>query len=214
MVQAISALISFCYLVRRNVIDEDTLAEIEKVLGEFHEHHEIFLELGVTDTLSLPRQHSITHYPFLITQFGAPNGLCSSITESMHIPTTKHTFRRSNRNKPLGQMLVTNQRVDKLTAARTDFASRGMLDGPCVVGPLLDLVHSRYPPDGDLPLRANSPDNRASPQPAQHNVQRNAQHNEELDDGGAINEAVDEPESYSEITMAKTYGTWLFLVQN
>ncbi|KAN0124602.1 hypothetical protein V8E53_015770 [Lactarius tabidus] len=195
MVQAISALISFCYLVCRNIIDEDTLAEIKKVLGQFHEHCEIFLELGATDTLSLPCQHSITHYPFLITQFGAPNRLCSSITESMHIPTTKHTFCRSNCNKPLGQMLVTNQRVDKLTAACTDFASRGMLDGPCVVGPLLDLVHSRYPPD----------DNRASPQPAQHNIQHNAQHNKELDDGGAINEAVDKPESYSEITMAKTY---------
>jgi hypothetical protein len=48
------------------------------------------------------------------------------------------------------------------------------------------------------------------PQPAQHNVQRNTQRNEESDDVGAIDEVVDEPESYSEITLAKTYGVGLF----
>lgn len=30
----------------------------------------------------LPRQHSLVHYSALIRGFGAPNGLCSSITES------------------------------------------------------------------------------------------------------------------------------------
>jgi len=159
MVQAVAALINFCYLVRRNVIDEDTLAEIENALGRFHEHREIFRELGVMpDGFSLPRQHSITHYPFLITQFGAPNGLCSSITESKHIKAVKRPYRRSNRNKPLGQMLVTNQRLDMLGAARVDLASKGMLDGSSVVGPLLDLVRSRYPSD-DGSIRAISPEN-------------------------------------------------------
>lgn len=208
MVQAVAALINFCYLVRRDVIDEDALAKIEKALGEFHEHREIFRDLGVTDTFSFPRQHSISHYPFLITQFGAPNGLCSSITESKHIDEVKDPYRRSNRNKPLGQMLVTNQRVNKLQAARIDFASRGMLDGPCVVGPLLDLVHSRYARDGVADSdRAISPENRASPQPAEHNaVQHNTQSNEELNEDGPIDDEVDEPESYSEISLAKTYG--------
>jgi hypothetical protein len=211
MVQAVSALINFSYLVRRNVIDEGTLDEIEKALDQFHEHHEIFCELSVIDTNSLPRQHSITHYPFLITQFGAPNGLCSSITESKHKEAIKNPFRRSNHNKALGQILITNQRRDKLAAACVDFKSRGMLDGPCVVGPLLDLAHSQYPINGVPPLRANSPENsRTLPQPAQHNVQRNTQCNEESDDVGAIDEVVDEPESYSEITLAKTYGVGLF----
>ena len=34
------------------------------------------------DVYSLPRQYSIVHYQYLIQEFGAPNGLCSSITES------------------------------------------------------------------------------------------------------------------------------------
>jgi len=32
----------------------------------------------------------------------------------------------------LSQMLLTNQRLDKLAAARVDFANRGMLEGTCL----------------------------------------------------------------------------------
>jgi hypothetical protein len=75
----------------------------------------------------LPRQHSLKHYCLLIQLFGAPNGLCSSITESKHIKAVKEPWRCSSRNEPLGQMLLTNQRLDKLAAAHADFQARGML---------------------------------------------------------------------------------------
>jgi len=66
--------------------------------------------------------------------FGAPNGLCSSITDSKHIQAVKKPWHRSSRNQPLGQMLLTNQHLDKLTAAHIDFQAQGMLDGPCITG--------------------------------------------------------------------------------
>ncbi|KAI0244925.1 hypothetical protein BJV78DRAFT_1277591 [Lactifluus subvellereus] len=62
-----------------------------------------------------------------IQLFGAPNGLCSSITESKHIKAVKEPWRRSSHFKALGQMLVTNQRIDKLSASHVDFTSRGLL---------------------------------------------------------------------------------------
>ena len=74
----------------------------------------------------------MVHYSRLIRMFGAPNGLCSSITESKHIKAVKEPWRRSNRYNALGQMLLTNQRLDKLAAARVDFTSRGMLNGTCL----------------------------------------------------------------------------------
>ena len=132
MVRAISAFMEFCYLVRRSQIDEDTLLEIDTAVDRFRQEREIFKVVGVRDDFSLPRQHSLSHYRFLIQQFGAPNGLCSSITESKHIKAVKEPWRRSSRNQPLGQMLLTNQRLDKLAASRVDFKSRGMLDGPCL----------------------------------------------------------------------------------
>lgn len=88
-------------------------------LTEFHQSREIFVTTGVRDPDSVPpRQHALMHYPKLIRDFGAPNGLCSSITESQHIVSVKDPWRRSNRYNALGQMLTTNQRSDKLAAVR------------------------------------------------------------------------------------------------
>ncbi|KAJ7346269.1 hypothetical protein DFH08DRAFT_701453 [Mycena albidolilacea] len=129
VVKAVADIIEFCYLVRRSVIDEDTLVAIEAAIVRFHDHREIFRATSRPDGFSLPRQHSITHYPSLIRNFGAPNGLCSSITESKHIKAVKRPYRRTNHYKPLGQILLINQRLDKIVTARVDFASRGMLDG-------------------------------------------------------------------------------------
>lgn len=133
MVRALSAFMDFCYLVRRSVITEDTLAEIEQALARFHQERTVFEEAGVRPNgFSLPRQHSLSHYRQLIQMFGAPNGLCSSITESKHIAAVKEPWRRSSRFEALGQMLVTNQRLDKLAALHVDFAKRGMLDAPAL----------------------------------------------------------------------------------
>jgi hypothetical protein len=127
MVRAISSFMEFCYLVRRNVITEDDILAIDNAVAKFHIERSIFDDVR-PDGYSLPRQHSLVHYTFLIQEFGAPNGLCSSITESKHIKAVKEPWRRSSHYEALGQMLVTNQRLDKLAAARVDFQARGMLD--------------------------------------------------------------------------------------
>jgi hypothetical protein len=127
MVRAISSFMEFCYLVRRNVINEDDIMAINTAVAKFHVERSIFDDIR-PNGYSLPRQHSLVHYTFLIQEFGAPNGLCSSITESKHIKAVKEPWRRSSHYEALGQMLITNQRLDKLAAARVDFKARGMLD--------------------------------------------------------------------------------------
>ncbi|KAF8804340.1 hypothetical protein BYT27DRAFT_7259320 [Phlegmacium glaucopus] len=52
----------------------------------------------------------------------------------------KEPWRHSNRNEALGQMLVTNQQLDQLAAAQTDFESHGMLNGTCLGATLEALV--------------------------------------------------------------------------
>ncbi|KAF7305261.1 hypothetical protein HMN09_00777000 [Mycena chlorophos] len=131
MVQAVAHFLEFCYLVRRSVIDEDVLVRLEVAKAAFQETREIFRVVR-PDGFSLPRQHSIDHWIPGIRKWAAPNGLCSSITESKHIKAVKEPWRRSNRHEALGQMLLTNQRLDKLHASRVDFTERGMLDGPSI----------------------------------------------------------------------------------
>jgi hypothetical protein len=119
MVQAVSSFMEFRYLVRRSLIDEDDLVAIDAAVARFHHEREIFNVIR-PNGYSLPRQHSLVHYTFLIWEFGAANGLCSSITESKHIKAVKEPWRRSSHFEALGQMLVTNQRLDstcKLSSA-------------------------------------------------------------------------------------------------
>ena len=141
MVRAIGAFMEVCYLVRKSVLDEDDLTAVETALERFRHFRQVFQDSGVRPTgFSLPRMHALDHYVRHIKQYGAPNGLCSSITEAKHIKAVKQPWRRSNHHKPLGQMLLTNQRLDKLAAARRNLERRGMLEGDCLSAAIMELL--------------------------------------------------------------------------
>ena len=143
MTQAIASFLDVCYIVRRANLDHAALQSFDTVLAKFYELREVFRTSGIRPTgFSLPRQHSISHYCHFIEEFGAPGGVCSSITESRHITAVKKPWRRSNRYNALGQMLVTNQQLDKVAAARVDFVNCGMLDpkNPKAPGIVLEAV--------------------------------------------------------------------------
>lgn len=143
IVKTFNAFLDFCYVARQNVITEHSLNTLNTALERFHHHREIFRTSGVReDGFSLPRQHSLKHYHHHIKKFGAPNGLCSSITESKHIAAVKKPWRRSSRYEALKQMLTINTRNDKLAAARIDFSSRGMLKGTCLGDALQSWHHN------------------------------------------------------------------------
>ena len=128
MAMCLSAFLDLCHIARRQDIDHNALNYFDAALGRFLELREVFRVLGVRPTgFSLPRQHSLVHYRRQVEDFGAPSGLCSSITESRHITAVKKPWRRSNRYDALGQMLLTNQRLDKLAAMCSDFVERRML---------------------------------------------------------------------------------------
>ncbi|KAI0314791.1 hypothetical protein OF83DRAFT_1165069 [Amylostereum chailletii] len=151
IVQTISALLDFYYLVRRPEFDADTLDAIDTAVSRFHHHREVFREAGVHPTgFSLPHQHAMSYYCVLIQDFGSANGLCSSITESRHITAVKKPWRRSNRYSALGQMLLTNQRLDKLIAIRATFVEHGML-------PARHPRPAGQPPHGDEAMDDSHP---------------------------------------------------------
>ena len=145
MVQTFCAFLDFCYIARRDIHDTRSLAALDEALQRFHQHREIFRTSGVRPNgFNLPRQHSLLHYLKLIRALGAPNGLCSSITESKHIKAVKEPWRRSNRFDALSQMLLTNQRLDKLAATRVDFADCGMLQGTCLSAAWDAMLHMYF----------------------------------------------------------------------
>lgn len=143
MLRCFRAYLEFCYIARYDIITEKNLDELNDALQRFHHYHLIFRKHGISPGLSLPRQHVMVHYFDMIRLFGAPNGLCSSITEAKHIKAVKEPWRRTNRYQPLNQILYINQRLDKLVAMRTDFTNRGMLKASGLRA-ALDLIGMYY----------------------------------------------------------------------
>ena len=152
MVRAISAFMNFCYLVCRSSLDEADLLAMDQAVELFHAERVVFEETGVRPTgISLPRQHAMMHYCYLTQQFGAPNGLCSSITESKHCSVVKQPWCRSSRNQPLGEMLLINQHLDKLHFYRMEKIALGLLGQ--------SLLSSDYDPVDPLPTCDHDMDN-------------------------------------------------------
>ena len=120
MIKALHAFLEFCYLACRNIHNRKSLDGMDEALQRYHHYRKIFLATGVQMGFNLPRQHALIHYIRAIQLFGAPNSLCSSIMESKHIKAVKEPWRRSSQFDTLRQMLLNNQRTDKLTAARVD----------------------------------------------------------------------------------------------
>ena len=138
------AYLDFCYIACMSIFTRSALDRLDEALKRFHKYHAIFQELGVHNStpsgFSLPRQHAMVHYRQHIENFGAPNGLCSSITESKHITAVKRPWRWSGRYNAIKQIMLTNQRTEKLAAACIRFTSQGILKIPTWQPRLLPLV--------------------------------------------------------------------------
>ena len=52
MVQCLSAFMEACYIVRQNAISAPMLDRFQECVDKFHELHNIFIALSVTDELS------------------------------------------------------------------------------------------------------------------------------------------------------------------
>ena len=126
MSKAITAFLEFCYIVRQSSLDEADLEALDSALKRFEIERTIFEQVGIRPNgISIPHIHALRHYHQLIQQFGAPNGLCTSITESKHIDAVKKPWRKSNRHEALGQMLITNQRLENIAYFRAKQFAKG-----------------------------------------------------------------------------------------
>jgi len=134
IVQYFNAYLDFCYIARVSVFTHSTLDQLNEALKHFHEYRKVFQSTGIQDPtsagFSLPRQHVMVHYHWHIENFGALNGLCSSIMESKHISAIKCPWHCSSHYNAIHQIILTNCSVEKLTAARACFTSHGMLNNP------------------------------------------------------------------------------------
>ena len=70
--KTLRAFLEFCYIARRDVIDTQSLTELEQALDRFHQYRTIFMETGVRVGFNLPRQHFLIPLSSTYSSFRRP----------------------------------------------------------------------------------------------------------------------------------------------
>ncbi|KAJ1299554.1 hypothetical protein OPQ81_007348 [Rhizoctonia solani] len=89
---------------------------MEDALCTFHNHKDVFQELGAVSTdkgfHGIPKIHMISHYMHLIWELGTPNGYNTKTSEQLHIDFAKLGYRASNKVNATKQMALYIQQVE------------------------------------------------------------------------------------------------------
>jgi hypothetical protein len=93
----------FCYLVCCNIITEDNILAINNAVAKFHIKHSIFDKVH-PNGYSLPCQHSLVHYTFLIQEFGATRFYCYKIRQGTRVQEGKK--QGGVKDTPVGEWMV------------------------------------------------------------------------------------------------------------
>ncbi|EJD43075.1 hypothetical protein AURDEDRAFT_34160, partial [Auricularia subglabra TFB-10046 SS5] len=103
-VRAATALLDFLYIAQYECHSDDTLADMEVALSEFHSLKSVFVTHGVRMDFDLPKLHALQHYAESIRLFGAVDNYNTEATERLHIDLAKHAFRATNKRRFVSQM--------------------------------------------------------------------------------------------------------------
>jgi hypothetical protein len=200
MVQCLASFMELCFLFCRNAITATDIKRIQYELDRLHQLREVFIEAGVRADISLPRQHALLHYVTGIMNFGSPNGLCSSITESKHIVAVKNPWRRSSRYKALAQMVRTINRLDKLAALHRVYLKQGMMVG--TTSAYMACTLHRHLPGSDSEVEVEVEDGHW--QDDESDDESDSDDEEDDDDMGAVG-PVSGPKALSSVALASRY---------
>ncbi|KAG9122075.1 hypothetical protein FRC07_001690 [Ceratobasidium sp. 392] len=131
-VGATRCLMDFLYRAHLPQIDDDDLEKLEADLVEFHELKEIFvLKRAITSKAGwdgIPKLHMLSHYAFLIQEYGTPDGYSTELSERLHIDYVKIPYRASNKVDPTYQMITHLQRCEAWAMQRHRLEEAGLIE--------------------------------------------------------------------------------------
>ncbi|KAL0570267.1 hypothetical protein V5O48_011694 [Marasmius crinis-equi] len=111
---AVRSMLDFIYLAQYPLHSTDTLSLLRSSLTNFHNHKEIFVELGACPSFRIPKLHACQHFPIHFENFGTADNFNTEYTERLHIDLAKNAYRSTNRRDELPQMVLWLDRKEKL----------------------------------------------------------------------------------------------------
>ncbi|KAG2145304.1 uncharacterized protein EDB93DRAFT_1241163 [Suillus bovinus] len=92
----------------------ETLPLLDEVLTLFHNHKQIFVDLGIRNHFNLPKLHATRHYISMICFFGMMDNYNTEYTEQLHIDLAKDAYRATNRKDEFIKMTQWLERKEKI----------------------------------------------------------------------------------------------------
>jgi len=114
LIHAIRSLLDFLYLAQYPIHTSETLRLLQQSLEKFHEHKQVFVDLGIRNNFNLPKLHSLAHYVESIQLFGTTDNYNTEYTERLHIDLAKDAYRATNHRDEYSQMTVWLERKEKV----------------------------------------------------------------------------------------------------
>ena len=114
IIRSIRSLLDFLYLAQYPIHTSETLHLLRQSLEQFHQHKQIFIDLGIRNDFNLPKLHSLAHYVDSIQLFGTTDNYNTEYTERLHIDLAKDAYRATNHRDEYSQMTVWLERKEKV----------------------------------------------------------------------------------------------------
>ncbi|KAJ6540406.1 hypothetical protein B0H19DRAFT_1313055 [Mycena capillaripes] len=108
----VKALIDFIYYAQLQSHTSRTLDALQNALDTFHDHKQIFIDLGIREHFNIPKFHAIQHYVDSIRALGSADGYNTESPERLHIDFAKKAYRATNRRDYTEQMALWLQRQE------------------------------------------------------------------------------------------------------
>jgi hypothetical protein len=104
VIKCASSALDFIYYAQFQKHSDETLAEMDKALDNFHAHKDIFARLGIREHFNIPKLHALVHYVPMIHSLGCTDGYNTEASERLHIDYTKDAYRATNKKSYTQQM--------------------------------------------------------------------------------------------------------------
>ncbi|KAJ7587692.1 hypothetical protein C8J56DRAFT_1004560 [Mycena floridula] len=121
----VKALVDFIFYAEFQSHTNHTLAALDQCLKTFHDHKDLFIELGIRENFNIPKFHTLIHCISAIRNLGSADGYNTESPERLHINYAKRGYRASNKHDYTEQMTIWLQRQEAIARHQAYF---GWLD--------------------------------------------------------------------------------------
>ncbi|KAJ3519654.1 hypothetical protein NM688_g9270 [Phlebia brevispora] len=106
ILKVVQAVVDFIYYTQFQRHTSDTLEAMTNALQTFHDHKEIFVNLGIHEHFNMPKLHLMVHYYEGILRKGTLDGFNTELPERLHIEYAKDAYCAGNRQDYIAHMIT------------------------------------------------------------------------------------------------------------